>query len=137
MALPKLLLTPQRDNYSWTPGVTNIYVELDGGAPRVRADKIGANATVSVSWILSNADYNYLMAFYRTAVGAGSLPFTIDLIYDTAELVEYEARFIENGPKLTGESGQIFFVSAQLSITPLPHSEADDLLVLARNDVSE
>jgi hypothetical protein len=130
MPLPKLWLQPVRDGYSVTPGKQNVVIQLDGGAPRVRADQLGANATVTINWILGQADYDYLLAFYRSQLSSGSLPFLIDLLFESSQPVEYTAQFInDGGPQLKSQSGLTYYVTATLSVAPSGDYSGDASLI--------
>lgn len=130
----KCLIPAEQDNYSAMPSATAaIAIELDGGAPRVRRDKLGSAYTITVQWSVGPDDFNYLMAFWRTGTAEGSLPFLIDLLIDEAETGEYQATFVPGTFKLYSKSGLTYVLQASLSVIPNAIVEADDQILLARN----
>ena len=133
MALPKLWLRPVRDDYNVTPGNTVVSTQLDGGASRQRKDQAGATAIVPVSWILGPADYDYIQAFYRTAIDEGSLPFLLDLLWEKSTPIEYTVQIVPSTFQLTKQEGLAYFVSATLEVFPNPVDVANDNLLLGRN----
>jgi hypothetical protein len=116
MPLPKLSLPPSTGNYNVSFGNELVSVTLDGGLPRIRRDIAGACHTVTCSWLLDATAYNTLLTFYNTTVAKGSLPFLIDLIIDTASLVEYTAMFVPKSFSLSGQSGATYNVAAVLTV---------------------
>lgn len=130
--MTELLVRPTLAGFGVAFGDSVITTKLDGGASRTRLDKVGATHEVQVQWMLEATGYNYLMAFYRTEIDFGSLPFTIKMkSIDKASLETYTAKFA-SPPSLTAFYGTIFQVSAMLEITPLAHDEsADQTLITA------
>lgn len=133
MALFKCIVPPERSGYAATPGIETIATALDGGLGRYRADQLGASAQVTVQWTVGRNDYNYLMAFYRTAINRGSSPFLIDLILDSADALEYTANLVPGSLNLNSQSGLTYVVQATLEVQPLPLDVASDAIILARN----
>lgn len=121
------LIPPENSSYSLAQNVESLSEELDGGAPKIRRDIIGAAFKVDVSWIFNPEEYEYARAFYRTATDHGSLPFDIGLIIDEPSLVIYEARFVPGTWRLNSQKGLSYSVSAQLSVVvPVNPDEATD-----------
>jgi hypothetical protein len=129
--MTKLLVTPTIANFSAQLGQNTVATKLDGGASRVRLDKIGAAHDVPVQWVLQAKGYDYLMAFYRTEIDYGSLPFTVDMAgVDAAALTTYTARFMT--PPTSVYLGGVYQVSATLEVTPQAVNEsADQALITA------
>jgi hypothetical protein len=127
MSLPSLELSPDSSGYTIpTFGETNIATELDGGAPRIRADKQGAVSTIAVQWSCSKHNYDYLMAFYRTAINNGADPFELDLILDTATPDTYVAQFVPGTLQLSSQEGLTYVVQAQLYVLHDPPDGTTD-----------
>jgi hypothetical protein len=118
MTLPKLLVTPEESNYTFEDGQEVVRVELEGGAGRYRRDVIGAASLVRCRWLLSQEQYFYLRAFYRSTVLNGSLPFLIDLLLDIPTLTEHTAYF-KNEPRLNRVQGHMHQVQADLEVEPV------------------
>jgi hypothetical protein len=129
--MPKLNLCPLQNGYSFTLSEEAIATVLRGGKPRIRQDIIGAWKVVNVSWNLDMFKYDYFMAFYRSSINHGTLPFDIDLIVDNASLAEYTAQFIPGSISIPEISGGRRVITAQLFVKPLAiDSNFDESLVL-------
>lgn len=130
--MTKLLVNPALSGFSVKFGSNVLHTKLDGGASRFRLDKIGSAHEVSVQWTLEAQAYDYLMAFYRTEIAYGSLPFTIDLVaVDGSALGTYTARLMPGTLTLTGYLGNLYQVSATLEITPAAVNESADQAMIA------
>jgi hypothetical protein len=117
--MTKLLVNPTLTGYGVQFGENVIRTQLDGGAGRYRLDKIGASHEARVQWTLEAQGYNYLMAFYRTEIDYGSLPFTIDLrAADESDLGTYTARILPGSLAMSGYLGNLYRVQATLELTP-------------------
>jgi hypothetical protein len=128
--MTKLLVNPTIAGFSVDLGDNVISTKLDGGASRSRLDKIGSTHTVGAQWILEEQAYDYFMAFFRTEISYGSLPFTIDLKgVDQGDLATYTARFI--GPPKSSMQGLLHVVSATLEITPADVNASADAALIA------
>ena len=140
MALQKLNLSPTEGGsggegrYAVRHGNEFLRVELDGGMPRYRRDKIGTSSRVDVQWACNLLQYQYLEAFYRTVVKNGSDPFLVDLILDNPVTKTYEAHFVPGTYGLATVTGLRRVVSAQLDVKPQrADREFDEAIVAAYN----
>lgn len=131
MPLPSLSLNPDQANYVAPEGHTVVATQLDGGASRFRADQLGGVSLVTVQWTCNATNYNYLLAFYRTALSYGSLPFTISLILDSNVPQTYTAHFVPDTFGLTSTSGQTYIVGATLEVVPDPSYSTNDAAIIA------
>ena len=130
--MSKLLVNPTIASYSVRFGQNVIATRLEGGAARYRLDKIGSTHEVAVQWMLEAQAYDYLMAFYRTEMDYGSLPFTIALkSVDSAALVEHTARLVPGTLSVTAFLGNVYQVSATLEVTPAAVVDATDQATVA------
>lgn len=130
MTLSKLTLIPDSSSYSATPGNGVVRSTTSGGPSRTRLDVLGAPAAVHVKWLLGPEGYEYIMAFFRTAVMQGSLPFLVDLLLDSSAVSEYEAKFIPGTLGLVEQSGLLYVVEADLEVMPMEEdADYDDTLV--------
>ena len=108
-------------------GEETLRVKLDGGRGRYRKDIFQSSSMLNVSWICDREQYQYLVAFYRTATMRGALPFTIDLIIDDMDLKEYEANFMPGTFTLTSQRGLSYTVSATIEVAqPVNVDEVTD-----------
>lgn len=112
----KLVTPPDSSGYSVTPGSEVIGTKLDGGASRTRVDILNAASTVTCQWTVGPDEYEYLRMFYSLNVYNGGEQFLIDLILDSAALIEYKAKFIPDTWKLVSQSGLQYVVSCNLEI---------------------
>lgn len=131
--LPKCLVAPVRDGYNMAPGNQVVSVQLNGGAPRNRADQLGAVGLCSIQWSVGRKDYDYLMAFYRSMISQGALPFVMDLIFEGSDLKEYQVTLVPGTFKLTSQAGHTYIVQASLYVVPSPDDPNGDNMLLARN----
>lgn len=74
---------------------------------------------VEVSWTCSLADFDYFMAFWRTATARGALPFTVDLPLESAELTTHVARFVPGSIRLADVQGTVRTVRAAIDVVSL------------------
>ena len=137
MPLYKLGIPPDRTGYKVKQGNGAVAIQLDGGAPRVRGDKLGVVSTVDVQWTVNESDFDYLMAFSRSGAGANgvpcTLPFLIDLVgIDNAEVGTYMVWFVPNTFGLISQAGLTYIVGAQLWVVPNTPSNADDLQTMGK-----
>lgn len=130
MTLPIFALTPNQSSYSIEGPTDTIQVKLDGGKSRFRRNVLDGTSNVTCSWTLEQVAYDYLWAFYRTAIGRGSLPFKINLILENSELQLYTATFLPNSLQLTGMEGLNYMVSGTLEVTPLDADPDSDQIII-------
>ena len=124
-----LILVPEESGYAVTPPSTTLRVALDGGAGRYRLDVLNGTFLVDVNYQCDLNSYDYLLAFYRTVSGHGTIPFQTNLILDTAGINTYTAQFIPNSIKLISIQGYTYTVSAQLEVWAMPDDTAYDTAV--------
>lgn len=114
----KLRLIPQQSSYSVEDGTDVIRTELDGGAGRYRRDVVGSASRATVAWNLTQAEYAYMRAFYRTATQYGSEPFLMDMVLNSPDLTEHKAFFFPGSLKLNSIKGLTYSVSAEVEVVP-------------------
>jgi hypothetical protein len=118
MALPKLMLTPSRDGYGADDADDAVLrAKVSAGPSRTRLDMLGATADVSATFRMDRGEYQYWRAFFRLAIGEGSLPFLLDLLLDQPDLVEHEVK-LSAPPRLSGQSGLLYVVQLRLEVKP-------------------
>lgn len=122
-----------QSGYSAEIGDGVISQELDGGAPRYRRSLKGVMHTAGIQWIVDQAGYQYLMAFYRVWARNPAQPFLCQLCIDNAPVEDYEC-FFSGSPKLSGKTAKVYTVTATLRVKPLAVVDAmDDLIVALGN----
>lgn len=130
----KLKYCPLQSGYTAQIGDGVISQELDGGAPRFRRALKSTYHAVNVQWVVKEAGYQYLMAFYRVWAKDSSQRFLASLCIDKADVEDYQCYFSEP-PTLSSKEADIYTVSATLRVKPLNIDKAtDDNLVGATND---
>ncbi len=135
----KLLLRPNSTGYAANAGDEILSIKVAGGASRSRRDFIGAPATVNVGWMLDEAGFDYLNAFYRTVTQSGALPFLCDLLLERPFLVEHTCKFIPNSFKPIGSTtgSSIFNSSAQFEVLPTITNEDLDMEIVETYEAYE
>lgn len=118
-------MKPDQDGYQIDAAVTTLQAKLLGGGMKLRRDALNAPAKVSVTWTCSDAEYDYLLTFYRTT-NDGTIPFLMDLIMDNSVLTEHECRFMPGTFKVSTIKGNARKIAAQLEVVPLPPDDAYD-----------
>lgn len=91
MAIPTLMLSPERQGYSTSLADGVISTETEIGMPRQRIGSVGNVHKASPTYRCQQAQYNYLMAFLRVYRG---LPFLSLQHFDDGEPKLYETRII-------------------------------------------
>jgi hypothetical protein len=119
MATPFLLFSPLSPSYAFTPSDNMISVKLDGGRSRLRRDQLAGDGLIEANWILDRGEYTTFMGFFRERIQDCSRDFRCNLVLDVNASVPYVCRCISR-PKLTSQSGNAFYVSATLEVTPNP-----------------
>ncbi len=105
---------PEQSGYSTAHPNQVIAVELDGGSPRVRADRLRATGTVSASWVLDRVEYTQFMQFFREKTGRGALPFLADLVTDFFQPARHRCTLVPGSLRTTQVTGLTYRVSADL-----------------------
>jgi hypothetical protein len=123
MSTPKLILVPMQESYLGVIGNNSLSNKLNGPMGAYRFNNFNNVHKVSVLYKINGAAYNYLMAFYRTAICFGSLPFLSDLKIQKTDIEEYLVKLIPNTFKLTSVS-DCYVVNAELEV--LPNAVEDD-----------
>ncbi len=125
----KFDFVPDKATYSYSPKNDVVEVSLDGGLSRRRRDIIGSSSRISCTWFLLPHEFQYFMAFYRSHLKRGALPFTIDLLLEQPFLEEVTAAFVANTLR-SKQIGLSFEVEAELETVPLVDTDYDDMILL-------
>lgn len=139
MTIYKLAITPNQDGYGVQRGTNFNEIQTGSGNTRIRRTSKNADHIVTVNWTTDKNGYDALQAFYR--LWESQSPkieyFLLDLIIDTAELLEYKCYFTAGGaPNLVGVSGFCYQVSAQLRVRPkIGNKEVDEIIILGVLDL--
>ena len=131
MPPPTLLLVPDSASYAGKFGAEAVATKLDGGASRYRSDFLGATFIVDVQWTCNLTNYNYLTAFFRTAVNRGADPFIIGLLLDSGIAQNYTVHFVPATFGLISFAGDTYVVGAQLEAIPDPTYDDSDATIIS------
>lgn len=93
ICLPPQIPPPERDGYDDTYEETRSSVDMQTGPPRMRNKFRVAPRLINVRWTLSNAAYRIFDIWFSETLKGGEVPFDIQLLDDTEELVWYTARW--------------------------------------------
>jgi hypothetical protein len=111
---PLLPFIPEQSGYSVSHPDQVVSVELDGGAPRLRADKLFASGSASVTWFLDRAELATFLAFIRQDCARGALPFLIDIITESHLLLRHRVTLTPGSLRTVQVNGLTYKVSAEL-----------------------
>lgn len=112
--MEKLLIPGLDAKYTFTEKASVIRNETRGGLPYYRNDLDNTSIPVTIEWILSKTQYNYLWSFYRVTTNFGSLPFTMDLCINDDISTEYTCYF--GNPQLTQVNGGYYTLTDTLEV---------------------
>lgn len=126
----KLMLVPESSSYKVDFNDGNISVKLSGGRSRVRKQSIHNSNRVDVSFTLTTDEYRYLMAFYRSVINRGALPFLMDIITETSELVTHKVTMVPNSFKLGSQKGHTYYVNFTVEAESLEENAEKDKQII-------
>lgn len=118
MTLNVLNLIPDQSNYTLQMPTGVLSAQLDGGAPRTRADILGMYIPVTVQWSGDFTLYSYLQQAYRFCEVNGGAHFMIYLILDTGFVVQREAMWVHGSLKMISNQGDQYVVGANILVAP-------------------
>ena len=127
----KLLILPDSESYSFTDPEETVMIQLDGGAPRTRADVLNGSYTLQAQWTLDQANYDYFRSFYKVVLFQDAGNFLCDLITDDPNPVEHSCIFVPGSLTLVSQVGHKYVVSAKMMVMQIPPNIADLLAKLA------
>jgi hypothetical protein len=123
--LPVMALTPSTSGYSVSRGDTVLSARPGMGPSAQRLDYFNTPSTLAVHWNVGPADFNYLCAFYWTAIREGALPFLIEAVLDHPDPRQLAAKMIPGSFALSGLSGMTYSVDAQVDVVPILSADYD------------
>lgn len=130
----KLMLIPESSSYKVDFNDGNVSVKLSGGRSRVRKQSIHNSNRVDVSFALTTDEYRYLMAFYRSVINRGALPFLMDIVTETSELVTHKVMMVPNSFKLSSQKGYTYYVSFTVEAEPLEENAEKDKQIIQNHE---
>lgn len=115
-----LSYTPIRNGYTLEPSYPVIEVKLDGGKSRKRQDVLYTPHSATVNWILTASEYTQFQGFFRTTLKNATRDFLLDIVSDIGVPTTHKCRTNGAIPKLTGQSGDAFYVGCTIEVDVNP-----------------
>lgn len=132
MTFLNLAAAASEEGYSGRVSMDARSVVKDGAAGLYAARKKNNAREFGVRWVLTDGEYQYLRAFYRTETVFGSLSFTAKIIFNDDVAQTLTCRFIPGTLKLSSVSGPTMVVTARLEAEmPVPDPTSDDAIIAA------
>lgn len=114
--LAVLPYVPDGEGYSITEDSGVIGATLDGGLPRIRADRVGSVGTLSAQWTLTPPDYAKFRKFYVEETLSGAVPFIAWLVEADDSLRPYVVIVDPGSFKVSGSASWRYTVSCTLIV---------------------
>ena len=111
----RLALCALQESYSVKFGCSAERIGVTGGHDRYIKSTNTKKHLVQVSFVLREDDYLYFRAFYQNWQ-LNPLPFLMKLIIEDDEYKDYIAQFVKNSCQFDELEGEVFKVSAQVSV---------------------
>ncbi|MEC7119299.1 MAG: hypothetical protein VXW65_05275 [Pseudomonadota bacterium] len=109
-------LCPLQEGYSVQHSCNIIRQPMAGGLARYYADFTLDAHLVSVNWVLTKADYDYLMAFYRVWQRNPNQRFWFRLLIGGHLAYPHESVFVPDSLQLIQVRSAVYTVAAQLEV---------------------
>jgi hypothetical protein len=135
--LPVMALTPSLSGYAVQRGDTLLMSRPGMGPSATRLDRYNTPSVMSVEWNVGPADFDYLMAFYFTAVAEGALPFLIDSVLDHPDVRRLRAKVLPGSMSVRGVKGLTYSVSASVEVVPILSSDYDASVLALFEEMGE
>lgn len=132
--IPKLMLKPLRDGYSFSLARSVTSTDTIVGLPRERKDSVGKVHRVNVTYKCKRAQWQYFLKFMRTYEG---LPFLAYLLLDDIDHQWYECRIVGDSMPVQTLGDQIFTVQLSLVAQPTKYDVDTDLAFLKIYQMTE
>lgn len=111
----RLALCALQESYSVQFGCSAERIAISGGHDRYVKSTNTKKHLVGVSFVLKEEDYLYFRAFYQNWQ-LNPLPFLMKLIIEDDEYKDYIVQFVQNSCRFDELNGNVFKVSAQLTV---------------------
>lgn len=110
---------PDQSGYQYKPGETIIRQQLEGGAPRIRRDQLGAAFYITCRYTCTQQQFVQLMGFFRERIQSYTRQFRAYLMIDTPFVLPYLCTLQEE-PQFTENEGLLYAVSVKYDVIPNP-----------------
>jgi hypothetical protein len=107
-------ITPSRFSYSVT-SQDGISVNHDGPRSRIRRG-VANTRRVQASWNVNEIGYQYLRAFFRSAIKEGSEPFIAKIQFEDDTVTLHKAQIVPGTFNTTAVNGSSFTVEAEMNV---------------------
>lgn len=133
-AIPKFMLKPQRDGYSFNLARNVISTETIVGLPRERKDSVGKAHSVNATYKCTRAQWRYFLAFSRAYEG---LPFLAYLLLDDIDHQWYQCSIVGEYLPVSTLGDQIFTVQLSLFAKPIKYDVEADKTITAIYEMTD
>lgn len=132
--IPKFMLKPLRDGYSFSLARNVASTETIVGLPRERKDSVGKVHRANVTYKCVRSQWQYFLAFTRAYEG---LPFLAYLLLDDVDHKWYECRIVGDSMPVQPLGDQIFTVQLSLVAKPIKYDIDNDILISTLYQMTE
>lgn len=132
--IPKFMLKPQRNGYSFSLARSVTSTETIVGLPRERKDSVGKAHRVNATYKCTRAQWQYFLSFSRAYEG---LPFLAYLLLDDIDHKWYECRIIGDSLPVDTLGDQIFTVQLSLVAKPIKYNVEMDMTIVKLYEMTD
>lgn len=132
--IPKFMLKPQRDGYSFNLARSVTSTETIVGLPRERKDSVGKVHRVNATYKCTRSQWQYFLSFSRAYEG---LPFLAYLLLDDIDHQWYECRIIGESLPVSTLGDQIFTVPLSLVARPIKYDVEMDMTIATLYEMTD
>lgn len=132
--IPKFMLKPLRDGYSFRLARNVVRTDTIVGLPRERKDSVGKAHPVNATYKCTRAQWQYFLAFTRAYEG---LPFLAYLLIDDIDHKWYQCSIVDEYLPVNTKGDQIFTVQLSLVAKPIKHDIDNDILISTLYQMTE
>lgn len=132
--IPKFMLKPLRDGYSFRLARNVVRTDTIVGLPRERKDSVGKAHPVNATYKCTRAQWQYFLAFTRAYEG---LPFLAYLLIDDIDHKWYQCSIVDEYLPVNTKGDQIFTVQLSLVAKPIKYDIDNDILISTLYQMTE
>lgn len=132
--IPKFMLKPLRDSYSFSLARNVTSTETIVGLPRERKDSVGKAHRVNATYKCTRAQWRYFLSFSRAYEG---LPFLAYLLIDDIDHKWYQCSIVGESLPVDTLGDQIFTVQLSLVAKPIKYDVEADKTITAIYEMTD
>lgn len=132
--MPKFMLKPLRDGYSFRIARNVVRTETIVGLGRERKDSVGKAHPVNATYKCTRAQWQYFLAFNRAYEG---LPFLAYLLIDDIDHKWYQCSIVDEYLPVSTQGDQIFTVQLSLVAKPIKYDVEADKTITAIYEMTD